>query len=131
MRDVVVEAEPAVRERDVARIVPVGDVDVMLGQERTHRRAQERREMARERRDQEDARLCRVDVLAEPQQRGERRGVGGLFEHRDLAVSHRHGIDAEGRPGVREARARDQLIGGAEVAQGGVVRCAVQWPRPP
>ncbi len=43
--DVVVEAEPAGAERHVAGIVPVGDVDVVVGEQRAHRAAQERAEM--------------------------------------------------------------------------------------
>ena len=53
--DVLVEAEAAVLERHIARVVPVGDVDVVVGQHRAHGAAQQRREMARQRRHQEHA----------------------------------------------------------------------------
>jgi len=66
MLDIIVEAEAAGRERRVARIVPVGDVDVMLGQQRLDGVAQQRREMPRQRRHQQDAWLRRVDRLGKP-----------------------------------------------------------------
>ena len=47
VRDIVVEAEPAVHERDVAHVVPIGDVDVVLRQHRARGRAQQCGEMAR------------------------------------------------------------------------------------
>ena len=49
------------RERHVARVVPVGDVDVVVGQHRAHGVAQQRREVARHRRDDQHARLRRVE----------------------------------------------------------------------
>jgi len=46
VRDIIVEAEPAVYERDIAHVVPIGNIDVVLGQHGAHGAAQERREMA-------------------------------------------------------------------------------------
>ena len=121
MADIVVEAEAAVRGRHVARIVPVGDVDVVLGQHGAHGGAQQRREMAGQRRDQQHARLRLLDVLLEMQQRAERRDVGGLLGHRDLAVADRDAVDAVRRARVGQAGARDQLIGRGQVAQDMIV----------
>jgi len=42
--DEVVEAEGALRERHVARIMPIGDVDIMIGQHGVDGGAQQRRE---------------------------------------------------------------------------------------
>ena len=126
VRDIVVEAEPAVRERDIAHVVPVGDVDVVLGQHGAHGTAQERREMTRQRRDQEHARLRRVDILLEVQKRAERRGQRGVLVDRDLAVADCHAIDPEGGTGVGQPGARDELVGRGEVAQRGVVGDADQ-----
>ena len=52
--DVVVEIEIALRQRHFARIGPVCDMHVMLGQQRLDRAAQERGVVAAHRRDQQD-----------------------------------------------------------------------------
>ena len=117
MADVVVESERAVLDRNVAHVVPVGDVDVVLRQHRAHGRAQQRREVAGQRRDQQDARLRLLDVLLEVQQGAERRDMRRLLGDRDLPVADRHPVDPERRALVGEPRARDQLIGRREIAQ--------------
>ena len=60
---VIVEPERTVGERHVAGIMPIGDVDVVVGQQGAHRAAQQRGEMARERRDDEHLGLLGIDVL--------------------------------------------------------------------
>ena len=88
--DVVVEVEGAGGQRHVARVHPVGDVDVMLGQHLLDRAAQQRREMPRHRGD--DQHLGVVAPLAsdalEVQQVAEGQGVGHLLLDRDLAAVH-------------------------------------------
>ncbi len=96
--DIFVEAEPAGGARDVAHVVPVGDVDVVLGQHGAHGAAQQRGEMARQRRHQQNARLLGLDVLLEMQQRAEWRDMRGLLAHLHLAVADDDLVDAEGRP---------------------------------
>ena len=76
--------------------------------------------MARQRRDQQHARLLGVDVLLEMQQRAERRDMRGLLAHLDLAVADGDVGDAERRAVVGQARARDQLIGGGQIAHDAV-----------
>ena len=73
--------------------------------------------MARQRRDQQHARLRAVDVLLEMQQRAERRDMRRLLGHRDLAVADHDAVDAEGRALVGQAGARDQLVGRGQVAE--------------
>ncbi len=73
--------------------------------------------MARQRGDQQDRRLRLLDVLLEVQERAERRDIGELLAHLHVAVADLDLIDAEGRPLVGEAGARDQLVGGGEIAQ--------------
>ena len=124
--DIFVEAEAAVLGRNVARIVPVGDVDVMFGEHGAHGGAQQRGEMAGQRRDQQHARLRLVDVLLEMQQRAERRHVGRFLGHRHLAVAHHDAVDAVRRPLMGEPGARDQLIGGGEIAERRRPRRAVE-----
>ena len=87
MSDIFVEAEAAVRREGRRAVVPVGDVDVVLGQHGADGAAQQRREMARQRRDQQHARLLGVDVLLEMQERAERRDMRRLLAHLDLAVA--------------------------------------------
>jgi len=81
-----VEIEAPARQRHVAGIVPIRQVDVVIGKQRAQRAAQQRREMARHRRDHQDARLRRHDILPEMKQRAEGRGVRHRLDDRDLAV---------------------------------------------
>ncbi len=120
--DVAVEVEVAVGEADVARVVPVGDPDVLLGEERLHRAAQQGGEVAGERRDEQHLGCGRqattVGLLGEVQQRAERLHVGGFLAHRDVAASDAHGVDDPngGRSWVRPD-ATEQRVPGFEVAQ--------------
>ena len=135
MIDVFVEAEPAGGQRHVARVVPIGDVDVVLGQHGAHGAAQQRREMAGQRRHQQHARLRGRDVLLEVQQRAERRHLRRLLAHLDLAVADGDAVDAERRARVGQAGARDQLVGRGEVAHQPDCRQAAagrsNWPAMP
>ena len=79
VRDVFVEAEPSGRQRDIARVVPIGDVHVVVGEHRVHGAAQQRREMPGHGSDDQHARLARHRPrLAEMQQRAERCARGGF-----------------------------------------------------
>ena len=79
--DELVEAEAPFAQRHVARVLPVGDVDIVLGQHHLHGVAQQSGEMARHRRHQQNARVRARMVLAEVEQRSERRVVGRLLGH--------------------------------------------------
>ena len=61
--DVLIETEHTVFKAHIAGVVPVGDVGIMVGQKRAHGRAQQRREVARERRHHQHARLSDTDVF--------------------------------------------------------------------
>ena len=102
MVDELVEAEAPLGQRHVARVLPVGDVEVVLGQHHLDGAAQQRGEVPRHRRHQQDARLRHRMVLAEVQQRAERRVVGCLLGHRHALPVHRHDVDAERRPRMRK-----------------------------
>ena len=93
----------------------------MVRQHGADGRAQQGGEMARQRRHQQHARLRRRDILLEMQQRAERRRVRRLLPHLDLAVADGDGADAERRPGVGEADARDQFISRGQVADRRIV----------
>ena len=108
--DVLVGTESSVGEAHVARVVPVGQIDIVLGQHRADGGAQQRCEVSRHRRDDEHARERRVDVLLEVQQRRERRRVGNDFLDRHRRIADLHRIDAERRAGVTDPGARQHLV---------------------
>ena len=109
--DVLVEAERPLVERDVAGVVPVGEVHVEVGEQRAHGVAQQRREVAGQRRDDEHRGPGPRSVLGEVQQAGER-----AWSTRSLRTCD---LDAERRPHVREvaratpARTRRRSSGAA------------------
>ena len=79
---VLVEAEGACGQRHVACVVPVGDVDIVVGQHGAHGVAQQRGEVARHRRHDQHLGLgfgAGGQFLAEAQQGGEGPDVAGLF----------------------------------------------------
>jgi hypothetical protein len=95
--------------------VPIGDVDVVLGEQHFDGVAQERGEMARHRRDQEHARLHLLDVLPEVQKRAEGGDEGCLFGDGDLFVADRDAVHLVARAVMRQPEARDHLQGGDRV----------------
>ena len=60
--------------------------------------------------------------------RTERRAGGGLLAHLDFAVADSDGANAERRARMGEAGARNQLIGGGEIAKTPDGRRAIGWP---
>jgi hypothetical protein len=90
--DVIVEAEHAFRQRHHARIAPFGDVDIVIGQERFDRAAQERGVMARQRRNDEKSGLLPawrpLEYPLEMQQPAER-SLPNAFD------AHRHAFAAD------------------------------------
>ncbi len=88
MVDVFIEAESAFRQGDVPRVLPVGDIDIVVRQQDGHGAAQQSGEMARHGRHDQHPRLHDVAVFAEPQQRTERRFETGFFGHADDIVTH-------------------------------------------
>ena len=114
--DVVVEVEIAGGERHVARVVPVGDVDVVLGQHRAHRVAQQRREVARHRRHQQYLRLLRLAVLGKVQQGAEGPDPGLLLAHENAAVAHDDAVDGEFGPMMLQPALGEQLTDGGDAA---------------
>jgi len=110
--DIFVQAEPAVIDRHVAGIVPVGQIDVVIGQQGLHGAAQQRREMAGHRRHQQHPRLAAGPRLAEMQQGRERRRRGRFFFDRDMASVDAHRGDVESGPAVTESAPGHDLPGG-------------------
>ena len=111
--DVVVEIEAALRQRHHARVHPVGDVDVVVGQEGFDRAAQQRGVVARHRRDDQHLGLRPARHVAEHalevQQLAERAlPDGGDVDRRALAADQ-GGIDVPHRLGVAPRRALEQF----------------------
>ncbi len=115
--DVIVQVEAAIEHRYFARIGPIRDVDVMVLEQRFHGPAQQRGEMARERRHHQDARPRMLDVLLfEVEQRAK-----GMARHHRFAdihglVGYLDALDAEVRAFVPHAGARHHLAGGGGAA---------------
>ena len=118
--DVVVDAEPAGFERHVAGVDPVGDVDVVIAKQRLASLRQKRREMPRQRRDDQDFRLRRVDVLAKVQKLPERQAQRNFLGDRHVAISDPHLRDAELRPRVGQLEARNHLESGSKMLLYGI-----------
>ena len=115
--DIFVQTEPAGGERHLARVVPVGDVDVVVDQHRLHGVAQERGEVARHRRDDQHARSRVRHVLPEPQQRSERRRMDGFLVDRDVDFAHLDAVDAKRRPAMGQRREQEHFACRRDLAQ--------------
>ncbi len=72
MLDIFIQPELALLQRHVARVVPIGDVDVMIAQQGLHGAAQQGRKVARHRRHQQHARLLLHQLFFEMQQGAKR-----------------------------------------------------------
>ena len=107
--DEIVEAEMAVSQAHVARIVPIGDVDVVVGEHCFYGAAQQCREVSRHRGDEKDARLGFCEVLLEAQQCAKRRAMNLDLAHRDPLGADRDAVDAIGGTMVAEAGTGDDL----------------------
>ena len=136
--DIIVEIETAFRQRHHAGIDPVGDIDVVIGQERFHRAAQQRGEMARHRRDDEQPRLRPARRVLEDALEMDELAERPLPHRREL---HRHALaadqrrgDAPFRPAIAARRALEQFgRRGDRFAEGGegqrIDRVLVEQPR--
>ncbi len=107
--DEIVEIEPAVEQRNVARVDPVGQIDVVIGEQGFDGAAQQGREMPGKRRHDQHGRLVAGRILAEMQQVAERVRGDDLLADRDLLAVDRYRSDAEIRPLMRHAGVGQQL----------------------
>jgi 2-keto-3-deoxy-L-rhamnonate aldolase RhmA len=107
MLDVLVQAEAAFGQWHLAGVAPVGDVDVVVGQQGAGGVAQQRGEVARQRCHDQHLGPAGVDRVAqvvadEALQRAEGFVVHRHLAHRHLALAHTHRFDAERRSLVRQ-----------------------------
>ena len=109
---IVVEAERTLFQRDQTGVDPIGDVDVMIRQKRLDGAPQQGREMAGQRRHQQDLGIlpCRV-TLEMTQYAKIFSQCNRVFDGDLFAVDHRV-LDTELRPFIAADRSFQQLIGG-------------------
>jgi hypothetical protein len=110
--DVVVEVEAARRERNEARVDPVGHVEIVVRQEPRHGVAQERGVVPGERRDHEHLRIAPRRVALEVDQVAERRLETRQFAHRHGPAVDLRGREPEGRLGIAARGPLQELAGG-------------------
>jgi hypothetical protein len=118
--DIVGQVERAVGHRHHAGVDPVGDVDVLVRQQRAHGVAQQRGVVARQRRDDQHGRLRQRSelggghVFLEMAELAERLVHDDFFDDADLAALDRGRVQLEGRFLVILAEAVHQLIAGGD-----------------
>ncbi len=117
-----IHVEDARTQRHVADVVPVGDVDVVMLEQRARGAGQQRGKVAGNGGDQQDLGAGVGRVLAEVQQRGEWSRGKGFFAYGNLAPVHFNRLNAEARPLVGQARQSDGFADGGRLAHGVVVR---------
>ena len=107
--DIVVEVEAAVRQRHQLRIAPVGDVDVAAREQALDRPAQQRRIVARHRRDDQQARTL-VDAFAgEMLELPERLAENDLLVDAHVLAADPDAVDAEFRLAARRGGMGEDL----------------------
>ena len=107
--DLVIEVETAVLHRHVARVDPVGHIDIVVGQDSGDGAAQQRREMPGKRRDDQQLRLFGRLRLAEMHEPAERVDRDGFLGHLGLDAADRYAVDAEIGPLVPDAAIREHV----------------------
>ena len=120
--DEFVEAALTMPQAYVARVVPVGDIDIMVGEKGLRRATQQRRKMSRHRRHQEHSGLRRRYVFFKVQQSAERCAMNRRLAHRGEPAAYIDSLNSEGGPMVaqpcalRRARKWPPQPGGAHCA---------------
>ena len=115
--DILVGAEAAFGQRHVAAAFPVGDIDVVIGQQGLGGAPQQGGEMPRHRGRQQHSRLARSALLAKMYQVAERHFQGDLLGDGQAFALHRHLFDAVRRPVMDQVGAGDDLRPGRNAAK--------------
>ena len=127
--DIILEAEDAGGKGDVARIMPIGNANIVIGEQRLDRLAQEGCEVPRKRGHHQHARLSLLNVFLEMQQRPERRGGERFLGHGGIAIADANRLYAIGRARMRQPRARNELAGRSELPRPWATPLPVEWRR--
>ena len=127
VRNVVFQIEGAAGQRHRARVEPIGDVDVVLGQQRLDRAAQKRGVMTRHWRDNENRWMHLIGRTFEMDESAKRLG-----EHRDFPDRHSVTVDrgdgkAKSRFPEPPRRALEQFRPGGDGAAEARVRGRTEW----
>src|SRR5882762_2540932 len=93
--DEIVETEAPEKERDIPRVGPIGDENIVVRQQGLDGAAQQGREVARERGNDQDDRLVARPILMEMEQVAKRIGGDDLLADCHLCTCDRYGPDAE------------------------------------
>ena len=117
MLSVVGEAEGAFLQLDVARVDPVGDENLVILEEGADGAAQQRREMARHRRHQQDFGVVGGAFPLEVQQLAKGRAGRPPLRDRSPLAARLDAVDAVVRPRMGEAGERHQLVIGGHPPQ--------------
>jgi hypothetical protein len=107
--DKVVKVEPAIVQADVPRVMPVGDIDVVVGQQRLHSPTQQRSEMSGQGRHKEHAGLYLCVIPVEVQQCPERSAMNRNPAHLYKASVDPDAVDAKRRATMAQPRASDEF----------------------
>ena len=110
--DIVVEVEIALGQRHLARVDPVGDVHVVVGQQRLDRAAEQGGEMAAHGRHDQNLGVAPRRVPAEMQELPEWLAQQDLFVDRDGFVADLRRVQPEGRLGIGLGEAGHNLGAG-------------------
>ena len=133
--DIVVEVERPFRQRHAARVAPVGDVDVRAPDHPLDGTAQQGREMAGHRRDDQELGATLYPLAAEPLELPERQPQHDLFGDRDFAPVDGRPLESERGLAARRGGMREHLQRGphhrAAAEIGKRVCRVVEQPRAP
>ena len=118
--DEVVEVEAAHGQRHVARVDPVGDVEIVLRQHRLDGAAQQRRVVARHRRDQQHLRVVALAPAMARRARSAASSQNGvaattLFAHRHVEAVDARRLDPELRLAVAPRHVLEHFAGRREM----------------
>ena len=118
--DIIVEVERSVGARHEARVLPLDNIDVVIGEEVAHRAAQQRRKMPGKGRDDEHLRIGAQaparQLTLEMHEIAKRLGDQGPLPDRDFAPLHLGLADAPNRAAVAPRGALEQLERGRGAA---------------
>jgi len=123
--NVVVQVERAFRQRYHARVRPVGDVDIVLGQQAAHGIAQQGRVVTGQGGNQQNFGLLQASgFFFEVNQAAKRFCHDNVFADLDALALDEHGFDVELRFFVVFAKAVHQLVAGCDALR---KRSVGQW----
>ena len=130
MIDESVQIEHPVRHRHIAGVLPIGDVDVVIPQQRLQGAAQQGGEVTGHRCHQQHPGAGHRSILAKMQERGKRHIERDFLGDRDILVTDAYGGNFVCGTGMGHARVGENAADGAELThQAGGVGTEIVDPR--